>query len=140
MTRTLSLVTLGVSDLAASRSFYERTGWRVADCSNEFIVFLHGGGAALALYPRDALLEDCGLAGDHPAPGGVTLACNVGSREEVDERLAQAVAAGGRLIAPPREKPWGYGGYFADPDGHPWEVAHVPSLALDAAGRILFDA
>ncbi len=140
MSRTLSLVTLGVTDLARSHDFYARTGWKVASCSNEHIVFLHGGGTTIALFPRDALLEDCGLTGNAPTPGGVTLACNVASRDEVDARLAQVVEAGGRLIAPARDKPWGYGGYFADPDGHPWEVAHVPSLTLDVEGRIILDA
>jgi uncharacterized glyoxalase superfamily protein PhnB len=93
------------------------------------VLFVLRGGLGLALYPRHLLAEEAGLA-DRGGFGGVTLAYNVDSVAEVDEVLRAAVAAGATLTAPASEKPWGYTGYFADPDGHPWEVAYVPSLPL----------
>lgn len=133
----ICLLTLGVADLARSRAFYEALGWKPAYPDCDKIVFFQVGELAVALYPREELLQDCGMTGARPAPGGITLAHNVAERAMVDALMAEAVAAGGTVLDAPRDKPWGYTGYFADPDGHPWEVAHVPSLKLDEAGRIV---
>ncbi len=138
MEQRLSLVTLGVADVAASRAFYERLGWTASAASQEGIAFFKAGGAVLALYGRRALAEDARLP-DAPAGGfgGIALAHNVRSREEVDTVLAAAVTAGGRLLAPAEEAFWGgYSGYFADPDGYPWEVAWNPGFPLAEDGSI----
>jgi catechol 2,3-dioxygenase-like lactoylglutathione lyase family enzyme len=125
----LSLVTLGVSDLARSRAFYERLGWRAGGPSNENVVFFQAGGMILGLWDRDHLAADAGLApgtgnGGTGKFGGIALAHNVRSKAEVDALMAEAEAAGARILRPAQDVFWGgYTGYFADPDGHPWEVA-----------------
>jgi catechol 2,3-dioxygenase-like lactoylglutathione lyase family enzyme len=127
----LTLVSLGVADLKAARRFYgEGLGWKQSSASGgDFVLFVLRGGLGLALYPRHLLAEEAGLA-DPGGFGGVTLAQNVESAAAVDQVLRAAVEAGATLTAPASEKPWGYTGYFTDPDGHPWEVAYVPSLPL----------
>lgn len=127
----LTMVALGVRDVEAAVRFYrDGLGWRLSSASTgDFKLFVMQSGVGLALYPRDLLAEDAGVA-DAGGWGGVTLAQNVTDREQVDELLARAVEAGGTVVSPAVEKPWGYTGYFADLDGHPWEVAFVPSLAL----------
>ncbi len=131
MEQRLTLVTLGVSDFERGLRFYrDGLGWSLwSGSTGDFALFALRGGVGLALYPRSLLAADVGVA-DADGFGGVTIAQNVGSRGDVDALLAAAVAAGGRLLKAASEKPWGYTGYFADPDGHPWEVAHVPSLPL----------
>jgi uncharacterized protein len=127
----VTMVSLGVEDLDVALRFYrDGLGWRPSPASTgDFVLFVLRGGIGLALYPRRLLAEEAGLA-DPGGFGGVTLAHNVNSREEVDRLIADAVAAGGSALAHAVDKPWGYTGYFADPDGHPWEVAFVPSLPL----------
>ncbi|MEZ5938516.1 MAG: VOC family protein [Hyphomonadaceae bacterium] len=129
----ISLITLGVADVAAARAFYERLGFRASSASQDAVSFFQlGGGIALGLFGRAALAEDAGVANTPPGFSGVTLAHNVRSEEEVDETLAEAVAAGGRLVKAGEKVFWGgYSGYFADPDGHLWEVAHNPFFALE---------
>ena len=131
MEQRLTIVSLGVTDLASATRFYsEGLGWEQSSASTgDFVLFVLHGGVGLALYPRNLLAEEAGLP-DPGGFGGVTLSCNVGSAEEVDEVLRAAVEGGGTLTAPATERPWGYTGYFADPEGHPWEVAFVPSLVL----------
>ena len=138
MEQRLSVVTLGVADLERSRAFYERLGWRRAARASEGVAFFRTeGGAVLALYPRHALAEDAGVPAEGSGFGGITLAHNVRSREEVDAVLAEAAAAGAGLLKPAQDAFWGgYSGYFADPDGHPWEVAWNPFFPLDEAGRL----
>ncbi|NBC32466.1 MAG: VOC family protein [Alphaproteobacteria bacterium] len=137
MDQRISIVTLGVADLAGARTFYERLGWCADPASTGTIVFFDLGGMALALYGRAALAEDAGFADTGPGFAGVTLAHNVGSPAAVEAVLDQAVAAGGRLIKPAAEAFWGgYSGYFADPDGHLWEVAYNPFFPLDDKGRV----
>lgn len=134
----LSLVTLGVADVARSRRFYEALGFVASSASNADVTFFQLGGLGLALYGRAALAEDA-LVGD-TAPGfsGVTLAHNARSEAEVDGCVAHAVACGGRLVKSARKVFWGgYSGYFADPDGHLWEVAHNPFFALDEKGQLV---
>lgn len=135
MEQRISIITLGVSDLARARAFYERgLGWHASRASTAGIVFFDLGGVALALYDRGALGSEAGLRGE---PGGATLAHNVRSREAVDQVLARAAAAGATVLGPAVDRFWGgYSGYFHDPEGHAWEVAWNPHLALDDEGRI----
>ncbi len=132
----ISVITLGVSDLAASRDFYVRgLGWPASSISDENIVFIDLSGLVLGLFPKDRLAEDAGLDLGSGF-GGIALAQNVGSPKEVDQVLSQATAAGATLLKPAAKTFWGgYSGYFADPDGYPWEIAHNPFWPLDAEGR-----
>lgn len=133
----LSLVTLGVTNLARSRAFYERLGWRASSASSDAIVFFQAGGMALALYPRADLAKDARLAAEGSGFGGITLAHNTRTRDEVDRLLAEAAAAGAAILKPAEEASWGgYSGYFADPDGFPWEVAWNPGFLLAEDGSL----
>ena len=133
----LSLVTLGVSDLARARSFYEQLGFTASSASNDDVTFFDAGGVALALFSRDSLARDADVAAAGSGFSGLALAHNVQAEVEVDAVLAQAAAAGGRIVKPAQRAPWGgRSGYFADPDGHLWEVAHNPFFPFDAAGRL----
>lgn len=138
MQQRLSLITLGVRDLARSRAFYERVfGWKPAASSQESVAFYDLGGYALGLFSLEALAEDAQLPVGSGF-GGITLAYNTHSRAEVDQILDEVVARGAKLLKPAQEVFWGgYHGYFADPDGYPWEVAHNPGFELDQAGRIV---
>lgn len=133
----ISVVTLGVADVAAARAFYERLGW-TGRSPGEEVVFFQAGGMVVGLWGRDELAEDSCVT-DTGGWGGITLAHNVASPEEVDRVLAEAEAAGatvGRAGAPTS---WGgYAGVFLDPDGHPWEVAHNPhwELADDGSAHL----
>ena len=133
MEQRVSLITLGVADLSASRRFYEAgLGWRgQAGGSGEgSVVAFQLGGMVLALFGRGAMARDMGLP-EAAAPGGITLAHNVRSKAEVDAVLAEAVAAGARLLKPGADTFWGgYTGGFADPDGHAWEIAWNPHSPL----------
>ena len=135
----LNVATLGVVDIARAVRFYRNgLGWRPAVEAGDFVLF-DLGGSALALYPRDLLADDAGVAPGPAVFGGVTLAQNVPSRAEVDRILSGACAAGATLLRAASEKDWGgYSGYFADPDGHPWEIAYNPHFRLDARGRLVF--
>jgi catechol 2,3-dioxygenase-like lactoylglutathione lyase family enzyme len=128
----ISIITLGVSDLPRSIAFYrDGLGLPTTYKEGEGIAFFQTAGAWLALFPYDALAQDAGLPPDRARFGGITLAHNVGSKAEVDRILSQALAAGASQLRPAGEMFWGgYSGYFADPDGHPWEVAWNPSLPL----------
>jgi catechol 2,3-dioxygenase-like lactoylglutathione lyase family enzyme len=139
MEQRLSIVTLGVADLARAAAFYEALGWRRAGLKTDAVVAFDAGGVVVALSPRAALGHEAGFAGD-PGPGafgGITLAHNVESPEAVDAAIAAMVAAGARLLRPAAKAGWGgYTGYVADPDGHPWEIAWNPYWPLDADGRV----
>ena len=136
MEQRLSLVTLGVADLAAARRFYETLGWRAGSGSSDDVVFFQAGGMIVGLWNRAALAEDSGVA-DVGGWGGVTLAHNVGSPAEVDAVLAEARAAGARISREPGETFWGgYSGAFVDPDGHLWEVAHNPYWRIEDDGAV----
>jgi len=135
MSIRLSLVTLGVADVAPARAFYEALGLEAGAMSNEAVVFFDMDGVILALYGREALAADAGIAPAGAGFRGLTLAWNLSDRASVDAALEIAVAAGGRLVQTAREVFWGgYSGYFADPDDHLWEVAHNPFFPIDAAG------
>jgi len=133
----ISLVTLGVADIVRARSFYEALGWLAAGPSNDHVVFIQLGGMALALYGRDALARDAGLAPEGSGFGGIALGHNVRTCEEVDACLAEAEVAGGKITKPAEDAFWGgYSGYFADPDGHAWEVAWNPHFPILEDGTI----
>jgi catechol 2,3-dioxygenase-like lactoylglutathione lyase family enzyme len=132
----LSLVTLGVSDLGRARAFYEALGWTTGWQEGEDVVFFQAGGLVLALWGREQLAADAGIR-DSGGWGGVTLAHNVGSPEEVDRVMAEAERAGARITRPAGATSWGgYAGLFADPDGHPWEIAHNPHWTLAEDGSV----
>lgn len=137
MEQRISIITLGVSDLARSREFYERLGWRRAASKTEGIVFFRAGGMALALYPRDELAKDANVAADGQGFAGITLAYNARNHAEVDAVLAEAQGAGAKILKPAQEAFWGgYSGYFADPDGFIWEVAWNPFFPISDDGAI----
>lgn len=123
----VSVITLGVADLARSYRFYaEGLGLPTTRKPDEGIVFFQTLGTTFALYPYAKLAEDVGPGWDVPRArfAGITLAHNVRERGQVDEVLAQAAAAGAEIVKPAAETFWGgYSGYFADPDGYLWEVA-----------------
>ncbi|MFN4142955.1 VOC family protein [Aestuariivirga sp.] len=134
----INLVTLGVADVAASRAFYQRLGFVASPAGSDEVAFFDANGAVLAIFGHDALAEDA-HAGHHAQPSfrGVSLAWNVASEVEVDEIMAHAVACGASLVKPPQKVFWGgYSGYFADLDGHLWEVAFNPFFPLSPEGRI----
>jgi len=137
MEQRVSLITLGVADLERSREFYERLGWRRSMAKAEGIVFFQAGGMALALFPRTELAKDANIAAEGQGFGGISLAYNSRSREEVDAVLAEAAAAGARIVKPAQEASWGgYSGYFADPDRFLWEVAWNPHFPMTEDGSI----
>ena len=139
MEQRLSLVTLGVSDLDRAEQFYTALGWQRGNEDDE-VAFFQCGGLVVALWDRGALADDSAVQ-DTGGWGGVTLALNVRSPGEVDEVLAQAVAAGAVIGRPGADTFWGgYSGVFVDPDGHPWEIAHNPFWAVTDDGRTLLTA
>ena len=133
----VTLITLGVADLAASRAFYARLGWVEHAESQPGVAFFQMQGQALALFGRADLAADQGRAGADLGSGAVTLAQNFGSEAEVDAAFAEALAAGARALKPPEKVFWGgYSGYWADPDGHVWEVAMNPFWPLNEDGSL----
>ncbi|MBF0133074.1 MAG: VOC family protein [Magnetococcales bacterium] len=138
MNQRLSLVTLGVRDLNKARSFYESLGWHPSPASCEQVCFFQTGSMAIALYPMDALLGDSGKKGTVPVAGGITLGINVPLREEVDRELAIVLSRGATLLQPAIDTPWGgRTAYFADLDGHPWEITWAPMFPLGPKGELL---
>jgi len=123
----ISMITLGVRDLAAAVEFYERGLGLPRRESPPEVAFFPLNGSWLGLYSRSALAEDATVSPEGTGFAGFALAHNVASEEEVDEIMSQAVAAGATQVKPPQKVFWGgYSGYFKDPDGHLWEVAHNP--------------
>ncbi|MEO6411223.1 MAG: VOC family protein [Pedococcus sp.] len=136
MEQRLSLVTLGVSDLGRAEEFYAALGWERGNDDDE-VVFFQCGGIVVALWDRGSLAEDSAVE-DNGGWGGVTLALNVRSPDEVDKVLDQAVSAGAVIGRYGAATEWGgYSGIFIDPDGHPWEVAHNPFWTVTDDGRTL---
>jgi len=136
----LTAVTLGVRDFHASLRFYQALGFaRRLHQTGDQIAFLDAGGVVLALYRWDELARDAALDPASVPAGfrGTTLAWNCASRAEVDAAFVRVLAAGASLLKAAQETSWGgYSGYFADPDGHPWEIVHVPGFALSPAGQL----
>jgi hypothetical protein len=140
MDQRMSLITLGVADLARARAFYEALGWTTGAEPDADVVFFQTGGSILALWDRAKLAEDSGVT-DGGGWGGVTLAHNVGSPVEVDAAVEDARAAGASIVREPGETFWGgYSGVFIDPDGHPWELAYNPRWTLDEDGSVRLPA
>lgn len=136
MEQRLSLVTLGVSDLQRARAFYEALGWQSPAGAEADVVFFQAGGIIVALWDRAKLAEDSAVS-DPGGWGGVTLAYNTRTRDEVDTVVAEARAAGGTIRREPGETFWGgYSGVLSDPDGHPWEVAYNPGWSIDEHGAV----
>ena len=141
MEQRVSLITLGVADVARARAFYEALGWRASPASQEAVAFFQANGLALALFGRADLAVDAGLADPAPGFSGISLAQNLRSTHEVDALFAQAVAAGARAVKVPQATEWGgHSGYFADPDGHLWELAWNPFFPLDEQGNLSLPA
>lgn len=137
MEQRLSLITLGVEDVARGRRFYEALGWKVSGSGNESIVFFQLGGVILALWGRAALANDANLVDEGPGFRGVTLAYNARCKEDVEAILAEAQRAGGKILKLAQDVFWGgYSGYFADPEGHVWEVAWNPHFTIDEDGSV----
>ncbi len=138
MDQRLSLLTLGVHDVSTSRAFYQRLGWWPSSIGGDDVAFFQAGGIVIALWNREQLAADAGIKSDAGGFAGVAMAYNVHQHDDVDRILAEAVKAGGTLLKPAEEKSWGgYGGYFADPDGHPWEVAWNPGFKLCEDGSLI---
>jgi len=134
MEQRVSLITLGVADVKRAYAFYEALGWSAH--WNEDIVFFQAGGMVVALWSRASLAEDSGAA-DAGGWGGITLAYNGRSRDEVDGVIEQARAAGAKIVREPAETFWGgYSAAFHDPDGHAWEVAHNPYWTIAEDGSV----
>jgi len=136
----ISVVTLGVTDVPASTRFYQALGFELSPASVEGDVsFFKTAGGLLAVWSADDLRADAGVE-PAPEPGrfrGVSLAINVADRAAVDTAIASAQAAGAEIVKPPFATDWGgYLGYFTDPDGHLWEVAHNPGFPLAPDGTI----
>jgi catechol 2,3-dioxygenase-like lactoylglutathione lyase family enzyme len=132
----VSLITLGVTDLARARAFYEALGWTTGAAPADDVVFFQTGCTIVALWGRDRLAEDSGVE-DGGGWGGVTLAYNVRSPEEADAVTEEARRAGARIVREPAATFWGgYSAVFVDPDGHPWEVAHNPHWTIGEDGSV----
>jgi len=134
MTANISIVTLGVENLAASTGFYEKLGWQNTAASQDSVTFLQGNSVVLGLYGRTALAEDAQVENTPAGFRGVSLAINLPSESDVDSFFAKAVDAGAQAQKKPEKVFWGgYSGYFADPDGHLWEVAFNPFFEGDVS-------
>ena len=135
----VTIVTLGVASVPAARRFYEALGWTASSASQgDDVAFFQMNGMALSLFGRRALAEDAAIADSQPGFSGVTLAQNLDSPASVDAAFARALSAGATLLKRPETAFWGgYSGYFADPDGHIWELAHNPFFPLDADGNLV---
>ncbi|MGD9738823.1 MAG: VOC family protein [Bauldia sp.] len=136
MEQRLSLVTLGVADLGRAVRFYEALGWRRSN-ADEGVAFFQAPGMVIALWSRDQLAEDAGVSSEGSGFRGIALAHNTRDRAEVDAVLTEAAAAGAVIAKPAAATPWGgYSGYFSDPDGHLWEVAHNPFWTIGPDGGV----
>jgi len=134
----INLITLGVRDVARSTEFYESLGWKKSDKSVEGTTFIQLGVNVLSLFPYEKLAEDANLEpGNRQTFPGFTMSINADSPEEVDEIISSAREVGATLTKEPKEVFWGgYSGYFSDPDGFLWEVAHNPFFPKDENGHL----
>jgi uncharacterized protein len=138
MSPAVTLITLGDADVTKATAFYERLGFvRSKSASQESVSFFRAGGVVLALWGREAQREDANAGALWNGNGGIVVAQNVASEAEVDAVMASAEAAGARIVKPASKTFWGgYDGYFADPDGHLWEIAFNPHWGLNEHGLI----
>lgn len=136
--RRISIITLGVSDVARSTDFYAKLGWTRSSASNDNVSFIQLKGIVLGLFSRASLAEDAHVEDTPAGFSGVTLAYNVSSEIGVDAVVKFAVSCGARLVKEPEKVFWGgYSGYVADPDGHLWEVAFNPFFPQDEHGHVV---
>lgn len=136
MKQRITCITLGAWDLERARRFYEAIGWQSGAAPADDVVFFQAGDMVVSLWDRARLAEDSEVE-DRGGWGGVTLAMNVGSPQEVDAVIEEARAAGATIGREPAETFWGgYSAVFIDPEGHPWEVAHNPHWELTAEGGV----
>ncbi len=138
MPASISLITLTVADIARATRFYESLGFQKSKrASQDDVTFLRAGGVVLALWGRQAQIEDAGAETVWTGNGGIVIARNLASEAEVDAAMAQAEASGARILKPAAKAFWGgYNGYFADADGHVWEIAFNPFWSLDERGLV----
>lgn len=137
MSPHISIITLGVPDVAKATAFYERLGFAKSSASQEAVTFFKAGSVVLGLFGRDALQEDAAAGNLWTGNGGTAVAANYASEAEVDATMASAEAAGARILKLAAKAFWGgYSGYFADPDGHVWEVAFNPFWSVDEQGHV----
>lgn len=134
----VNFVTLGVADMVAQRAFYERLGFKASSASNPQVTFFEANGVVLGLFGHDALAGNAHVKTAKPARyRGVALAWNAASEAQADAIMAHAENCGATITKPAQKVFWGgYSGYFTDPEGHLWEVAHNPFFPLDANGHI----
>lgn len=135
MDQRLNVITLGVEDVPRARAFYEELGWEVSFTDGDIVMF-QAGPMIVSLWSRAQLAEDSGVTEPPAAWGGFTLGYAVGGPAEVDALCAGAAEAGAEVTRAPVEKPFGYSGVFADPDGHTWEIAWIKGLTLHADGTV----
>ena len=137
MTAHISLITLGVADVAVATAFYEALGFHRSSASQESVSFFRAGGVELSVFGREPLAHDADVLADGHGFRGVTLAMNLPSPEAVDAEYARWVAVGAVPVKAPQTVFWGgYSSYVADPDGHLWELAHNPYVPLRADGSM----
>ena len=137
MSPHISMITLGVPDVAKATAFYERLGFAKSSASQEAVTFFKAGSVVLGLFGRDPLQEDAAAGNLWTGNGGIAVAMNYASEAEVDAMMASAEAEGARILKPAQKVFWGgYSGYFADPDGHAWEVAFNPFWSVDEQGHV----
>jgi predicted lactoylglutathione lyase len=138
MSPHISLITLGVADVAHATAFYERLGFiRSKTASQAAISFFKAGPVVLAPFGREALDDDAQAGGIWTGIGGIAPAQNLASEAEVDALIARAETAGARILKPSAKTFWGgYDGYFADPVGHVWDVAFSPFWVLEEGGQV----
>jgi len=133
----VSLITLGVGDLARSRKFYQKLGFRASSVGGAEVVFLQAGPVGLCLFPRESLACDADVPAEGAGFRGIAIAHNVREKGEVDAVIAEAIGAGGEVVKPAHDAAWGgRSGYFVDPDGHLWEVAWNPHFPLGPDGAV----
>ncbi|HYD89107.1 MAG TPA: VOC family protein [Vitreimonas sp.] len=133
----VSLITLGVGDLKRAKAFYTALGFKASSVGGEEVVFLQAGAVALCLFPRESLACDAGVAAAGEGFRAIAIAHNVREKDEVDAVIAEAAAAGAAVVKPAHDAVWGgRSGYFADPDGHLWEVAWNPHFPLSPEGAL----
>lgn len=135
----ISLITLGVEDVARATAFYERLGWKKSS-GNDSVTFIQLKGTLLGLFSRASLAEDAKVEDTPKGFSGITLAHNVSSERGVDAVFKFALSCGATEVKKPEKVFWGgYSGYFADPDGHLWEIAYNPFFKMNAEGHVILD-
>ena len=133
----VSLITLGVANLGRSRAFYEQLGFKASSVGGGEVVFFQAGALALCLFPRESLACDADVPAEGSGFRAIAMAHNVREKDQVDAVIAEAAAAGARVMKPAHDATWGgRSGYFADPDGHLWEVAWNPHFPLGDDGAL----